>query len=72
MMFLYQCMLDEATGSCFVKLGIGICSTRLGDFDLLEILFDSGQFSKDRMALCIDTIEPKVSYSSLAHQRPLT
>ncbi len=59
---LYQCMLDETTGSCFVEFGVRKCSCRFGHFDLLEVLFNSGQFSKNRMLLCIDTVESKIRY----------
>lgn len=65
---LYQCMFDETTGSCFVEFGARVCSCRFGHFDLLEVLLDSGQFSKNRMLLCIDTVESKIRYCLLAYE----
>lgn len=59
-------MFNEATSSCLIKFRVWIGPSRLSNLDLLKVLLDSSQFSKDRMFFGIDTIEPKVCCHILA------
>ena len=52
----YQYVFDHAASSGFVESHVGHLLGVLGNLDLLKVVFDPTQFSKDWMGFCIDSV----------------
>lgn len=56
-------MFDEPASSYLIQRHVLFGPSELRSLDLFEILFDPGQFLKDRMLFRIDIVKAEVGYT---------